>query len=278
MRKVLAVITAILLAAIVFAPAMGYSFSSGPKPAFSIGGSEKVNYSIGNGTVAHEMVYSEAMAENYPTPSVVSKAVPYSIGLGTAAKYSLTVSNATNIAVLGGYKPSMIGAAKNLSLGLAKPTETENATEQATQPALPAPEVIDLTKGNVSVPNQTAPEIPAPVAVKLGIKGMVKDENETGLAEWKIDLATSDHKAIANTTSAENGSYSFSDLTAGDYMVSEMLPADWVAVSPADGVASVTLKDKEVTLDFINKMNATIAAPVAIAMPVGNQTNTTAPK
>jgi hypothetical protein len=277
MRKVLAVITAILLAAIVFAPAMGYSFSSGAKPTFHIS-SEKVNYSIGNGTVAHEMVYSEAMAENYPTPSVVSKAVPYSIGLGTAAKYSLTVSNATNIAVLGGYKPSMIGAAKNLSLGLAKPTETENATEQATQPALPAPEVIDLTKGNVSVPNQTAPEILAPVAVKLGIKGMVKDENETGLAEWKIDLATSDHKAIANTTSAENGSYSFSDLTAGDYMVSEMLPADWVAVSPADGVASVTLKDKEVTLDFINKMNATIAAPAATAMPVGNQTNTTAPK
>jgi SdrD B-like domain len=273
MRKVLAVITAMLLAAIVFAPAMGYTFSSGAKPAYS-SSSEKVNYTIGSGTVAHEMVYSEEAPENYPTYSIGSTAVPYSIGLGTAAKYSLQAgSNATKIEALGEQKPSI--ASENLGKGLVEPTEKENATEQATQPAQPAPQVIDLTKGNVSV-NQTAPATLAPVAVKLGIKGMVKDENETGLAGWKIDLFTSDNKSIANTTSAEDGSYSFSDLTAGVYAVSEVLPADWVAVSPMDGVAGVTLTDKEVTLDFINKMNTTIAAPAATAMPVGSETNTTA--
>jgi hypothetical protein len=273
-RKVLAVITAILLAAIVFVPAMGYTFSSGAKTAYS-SSSEKVNYTIGNGVPAHEMVYSEETAENYPTYSIGSKAMPYSIGLGTAVKYSFQTGS--NAIILGGQKPSMIGSAGNLGKGLAK-LEEENATEQATQPAQPAPVIIDLTKGNVSVPNQTAPEAPAPVAVTLSIKGMVKDENETGLAGWKIDLATSDNKAIANTTSAENGSYSFSDLTAGDYVVSEVLPADWVAVSPADGVASVTLTDKEAVLDFINKMNVTMAAPEAIVMPVGNETNSTAPQ
>jgi hypothetical protein len=62
----------------------------------------------------------------------------------------------------------------------------------------------------------------------------------------------------------------------GDYVVSEVLPANWTAVTPADGLASVTLKDKDMTVDFVNKMMpASVLAPV---MPAENQTNTTAPK
>jgi hypothetical protein len=244
MRKVLAVITAILLAAIVFAPAMGYTIAPGAKPAFS-GQSEKVNYTIGSGTPAHEMVYNEEMAEYLPIYSIGSTALPYSFKLGT-----------TNTVVA-------------LGKGLVAPAETENATEQATQPALPTTEAVDVTEV-ANVTNQTAAVTPAPVeVVKLAIMGMVKDENETGLAGWIINLEQPAGTIIANTTTSENGSYSFPGLDAGAYDVIEVLPADWTAVTPADGKASVELVDQDVTVDFANMM---IPAPV---MPAGNETNTT---
>lgn len=265
MRKVLAVITAILLAAIVFAPAMGYTIAPGAKPAFS-GQSEKVNYTTGSGTPAHEMVYNEEMAEYLPIYSIGSTALPYSFKLGATAGYSFKTGTDETVNALSSEKTGTVVALGN---GLVSPAETENATEQAAQPALPATEAVDVTKVD-NVTNQTVAVTPAPVeVVKLAIMGMVKDENETGLAGWTINLEQPAGTIIANTTTSENGSYSFSGLEAGDYDVVEVLPADWTAVTPADGKASVALVDKDVTVDFANKM---IPAPV---MPAGNETNTT---
>jgi hypothetical protein len=295
MRKVLAVITALMLAAIVFVPAMGYTIGPQGKTNYTINSAERVNYTIGSGIPAHEMVYSEEVAEHNPTYSITSTPMPYSFKLGAMAKYSINTGiNATkNVLVLGGYKSSALGTSEMVGKGLILPTEPENATEQAVAPAAKpvASNVIDLTKGegniiktnatanvtatnatanvtatnataNVTATNATANvTVPAPVAAKLSIKGMVKDENQTGLAGWKIELATSKHELIANTNTSANGNYSFSDLNPGNYIVTEVLPTGWTAVTSGDNQYGITLKDKEIIQDFVNK-----------------KTNTTAPK
>jgi protocatechuate 3,4-dioxygenase beta subunit len=173
--------------------------------------------------------------------------------------------------------------------GLVLPTEPENATEQAIGHPAPAAKpaatnVIDLTKpANITKPANATANVtanvtaPAPAVVKFSIMGKVSDENKTGLADVKVNLEQPAKTVIANTTTSKDGSYSFANLMPGDYVVAEVLPANWTAVSPADGMTSVTLKDKDMTADFVNKMMPPAPAP-APAMPAGNQTNTTAPK
>jgi len=289
MRKVLAVITALVLAAIVFAPAMGYTISEKGRTNYTIN-SERVNYTIGSGTPAHETVYSEEMAEHYPTYSISSTPTPYSIKLGAATNYSIKPEiTATKVETLGGYKVSVYGASERVGSGLILPSEPENATEQAIGHPAPAekpaaPNVIDLTKQGTAanVTNATAPTnvtnatAPAPAMVKFSILGKVTDENKTGLADVKINLEQPAKTTIANTMTAKDGSYSFPGLMPGDYVVAEVLPANWTAVTPADGMATATLKNKDVTVDFVNKM---MPAPAPVpALPAGNQTTTTAPK
>ena len=284
MRKVLAVITALVLAAIVLAPAMGYSISPQGRTNYTIN-SERVNYTIGSGTPAHEMVYKEEMAEHYPTYSISSTPMPYSIKLGATAKYSIkSGSNPTNVETLGGYKSSVLGTAERVGNGLTLQKEPENKTEQAIGHPAPvkkpaASNVIDLTKPeNAANPAKvtTTTNATAPAVVKFSIMGKVTDENKTGLADVKVNLEQPAKTVIANATASKDGSYSFAGLMPGDYVVAEVLPANWTAVTPADGMANVTLSDKDITVDFVNKM---MPAPApAPAMPAENQTNTTAPK
>jgi hypothetical protein len=398
MRKVQAVITALILAAIVFAPAMGYPISSGARTNYSIQSMMKENYTMGSGMPSHEMTYGEQIAEHYRNYSIGSTAVPYSIKLGASAGYSFKgLTNATKIEVLGGHKasvlatPELVGAigypapaavkkaanvikanvtapvakanvttpapveqkysiqayayddmngngkqdknetalvnwtinleqpagnviskintAKNgySDFGNFKPGEyviaevlktgwsstmpvdgkysinlTKNVTLQfgnemtpaPTENVTSAPAVAAVTKAaNVTAPavatvkkaaNVTAPAVatvtkaanvtaPVVAATNLSIKGMVRDQNQTALVGWKMELATSSIKLIAKTNTSAKGDFAFSNLNPGDYMVTEVLPTGWTAVTPADGVASVTLKDKEVTQDFVNK-------------------------
>lgn len=249
MRKVLAVITAILLAAIVFAPAMGYTISSGPKVNYSIN-SEKVSISAASGTPAHENVYSEGMGEHQVTYSISSQAQPYSFKLGTNAGYSFKAGT-TELNV---------------------PTEAKNATELAAKPPAPVVEAVPVT--NVAeVTNNTVVVSPAPT-VKLAIAGNVTDTNKTGLAGWEVNLEMPAGTVFANATTSKNGSYSFGGLAPGAYVVAEVLKAGWTPVAPADGKESVELIDKDKIVDFANKME--IAKPQGNAtLPKGNQTNTT---
>jgi hypothetical protein len=290
-RKVLAVITALVLAAIVFAPAMGYTISSQGRTNYT-SNSERVNYTIGSGMPAHETVYNEEMAEHYPTYSISSTPMPYSIKLGVTTQYSISSgTNPAKVEVLGGHKSSVLGSAERVGTGLIAPSEPENATEQAIGHPAPAEKpaasnVIDLTKPeNAANPtNATAPTMSTenktnttvPAVVKFSIMGKVTDDNQTGLADVKVNLEQPAKTVIANITTSTDGSYSFPGLMPGDYVVAEVLPANWTAVTPADGLASVTLQDKDMTVDFVNKM---MPAPApAPATPAGNQTNTTAPK
>ena len=255
---------------------MGYSISNGEMVPYSVG-SEKVNYSIGNGTVAHDIVYT-AKAPTMPIYSVSSSAMPYSFTVGGISKYTMESATENAPVALGSQK---IMTVKVLGKGLKTPAweeqpESEPATVVTAEPVV-APEtpVVNETENVTAVAEPiAAPEVPvanetenvtavaaaepvvAPAPVLLGIKGMIKDENETALAGWKVDLATSANTPIANMTSLEDGTYSFGNLTAGNYMVSVVIPDGWTAISPADGVASVSLTDIEVTQDFINQKTA----------------------
>ncbi len=70
----------------------------------------------------------------------------------------------------------------------------------------------------------------------------IKDTNESGLTNWIITLSNSSTgAAIFNTTTANDGSYKFSNLPPGDYTVGEVLKSGWKQTTPLTGTYSVTI-------------------------------------
>ncbi len=67
--------------------------------------------------------------------------------------------------------------------------------------------------------------------------GVWDQPSEPGLANWKIYLDANNNGALDPsekwTTTAADGSYSFTGLPAGNYVVSELVEAGWVQTSPA---------------------------------------------
>jgi hypothetical protein len=159
MRKVLAVITAIALVAIVFAPAMGYTISSESKPAFSANAEKNSNYTIGMGKPAHETEYSAPMAKSYPVYSVKSTPMPYTFNSEKAAGYSLKLVTASeNVNALGGYKSSVQGVSGTIGKGIV--TETESAQEQPTVAETPATETKEPAINATAPSNASISTIP----------------------------------------------------------------------------------------------------------------------
>lgn len=259
MRKVLAIIVALTLAAVVLSPAMGYTIKSEGNQSYSIG-STKVNYSISTGTPAQDITPSMIPPEVAPTSAVKVTQVPYSIKLGNTVPYSMKLESGAAAAAEGAQTQPQTEA-----LGAAAKTAAATP-EQPVAAATPEP-------------------TPAPVA-KFSIMGMVfddvngngaKDTDETGLAGWMINLEQPAGTVIANATTSEAGNYSFSDLNPGEYVVSEVLTADWSAVAPADGKYPVNLTDSDVKdINFaVKKVVAEVAAPPANVTATENTTATT---
>lgn len=274
MRKVLAIIAAITLAAVVLLPATGYSISSGSNQSYSIQ-STPASYSISMGQPAHNLTPGSIPAAVSPTSAVKVTRVPYSIKLGAAVPYSMKLvpgaSAAPQTALLGSQVQS------------AAPTVQETPTIQP-----PA------EQQNVS--------IPAPAPAKFSIMGVVFNDvegngameaGEMGLENWMVNLEEPSGAVIANATTNSNGSYSFNDLNAGTYVVSEILAPGWVAVAPVDGKYTVNLTENMTELNFANMempaenvtapSNATIEAPPTVTMPEAaaanaTQINSTIPK
>ncbi len=71
----------------------------------------------------------------------------------------------------------------------------------------------------------------------------IKDANESGLANWTITLKNS-KGTVATTLTASDGTYTFSNLTADNYTVGEVLKAGWTQTAPKPvnpGTYSVTI-------------------------------------
>jgi hypothetical protein len=93
--------------------------------------------------------------------------------------------------------------------------------------------------------------------------GGERDPNvDTGLGGWTIELYKGVIKAgdpLATTTTGGDGTYSFTELEGGDYVVCEVLPAEWTQTFPGgDGCHMVTVpthgveSDDAVDVDFGN--------------------------
>ncbi|MFB3765859.1 MAG: SdrD B-like domain-containing protein [Methanotrichaceae archaeon] len=250
MRKVLAIIAAVMLAAVVLLPATGYTISSGANQSYSIK-TTPASYSIGMGAPAHNITPGMIPSEVSPTSAVTVTQVPYSIKLGAAAPYSVKLASGPSVTPEG-----MQAAPGTVALG--------SLAKNAASTAQAAP---------VITPAEAAPEnVPAPVpaATTFAIMGIVTNETgNMGLSDWMVNLEEPAGAVIANTTTNSNGSYAFSNLNPGTYVVAEVLPTGWVPVTPADGKYTVNLTDKDVTgINFANE-----EMPIA---PAENVTTTNA--
>jgi|GEM_PF-1633728 protocatechuate 3,4-dioxygenase beta subunit len=65
-----------------------------------------------------------------------------------------------------------------------------------------------------------------------------KDANEAGLANWKIKLSGTKTDSVLSDA---NGNYSFSDLTVGDYSITEEMQIGWIRSSPQNGTHTLSI-------------------------------------
>ena len=83
-------------------------------------------------------------------------------------------------------------------------------------------------------------------------KNAIFDRSEHGIAGWKIILKT-DNAEIANTVSNGSGMYSFTNLKAGNYTITEDQKVGWIQSAPGSGLYNLTLTDKDAyNLNFGN--------------------------
>jgi protocatechuate 3,4-dioxygenase beta subunit len=71
------------------------------------------------------------------------------------------------------------------------------------------------------------------------------DNGEPGLPGWTIQLS-SNGNVINTATTALDGSYRFSNLTPGSYVVTEVEQTGWTRTAPQDGSYNVDLSDADV--------------------------------
>ena len=103
------------------------------------------------------------------------------------------------------------------------------------------------------------------------------DNNETGLADWTVNLEQPAGKIVTSANTTTDGKFVFSDLSAGEYVVSEVLKMGYKLVSPADGKFTENITDKSVTgLVFANQAMP-VAAENAPVAPVVVPSNVTVP-
>ena len=160
---------------------------------------------------------------------------------------------------------------------------------------LPTEPIEATTKGNITVPvasaNVTAPikaaitpALPT-VAQKLLIQGIVYDDqncngkldsNETGLANWTINLEQPPGNVISKVITNNEGRYGFYSLTPEKYAVVENLEMGWNLTTPSDGKYAVNLTSNTTMLNFGNKMmpapTQNMTAPANSTLSANNST------
>jgi SdrD B-like domain len=289
MKKILAITVALIMAAVVLMPALGYTAQSAGNQSYTATSAGRVNYSFSTGVPAHNLTENMVINKySVHTPSVQSTRVAYSFKQGTVMPYSFNLVGVNN-ALREGYQtkkaPAVLGR-------VAKTAENVGVPAPATAPAAAAPvasvtatPAVETTPANVTV-------APVVVAPKFTIEGMAfndmngngtMDNNETGLADWTVNLEQPAGMVVMSANTTMDGKFVFSDLSAGEYVVSEVLKMGYKLVSPADGKFTENISDKSVTgLVFANQAmpvaveNATVA-PVVVPSNVTAPDNTTTP-
>jgi len=291
MRKVLAITVALMMAAIILMPALGYTDQSAGNQSYTATSAGRVNYSVSTGVPAHNLTENMVINKfSVHTPSVQSTRVAYSFKQGTVMPYSFNLVGVNN-AQKEGYQTKKATA---LLGSVAKTAATTSVPAPATTPAAAAPAVA-TTAANVTV----APAVttaaanvtvaPVIVAPKFTIEGMAfndvngngtMDNNEIGLADWTVNLEQPAGTVVKSANTTMDGKFVFSDLSAGEYVVSEVLKTGYKLVSPAEGKFTESITDKSVTgLVFANQAVAPVVVPSNVTTPDNTTTpiNTTKP-
>lgn len=270
MRKVLAITVALMIAAIVLTPALGYTNQSAGNQSYSATSGSRVNYSATSGVPAHNLT-QDMVANKYSiqAPAVQSTRVAYSFQQGSAQPYSMKLVGVTN-AVAEGYKTKKAAA----RIGSSVQTEETAAPAAA---ATPVETAAAATTEPVAATNATAPVAEAaPVEQpKFTIEGIAFDDadgdgvlgaNETGLVDLTINLEQPAGTIVNSVVTSADGKFTFADLVAGEYTISEVLKEGWKLIAPADGKFTVNVTNESITnLAFANQLIPVVAENVTIA-------------
>ena len=285
MKKVLAITVALIMAAVVLMPALGYTDQSAGNQSYTATSAGRVNYSFSTGVPAHNLTENMVINKySVHTPSVQSTRVAYSFKQGTIMPYSFNLVGVNN-AQKEGYQtkkaPAILGSiAKTVeTTGVPAPVVAAAPVASAPETNVTAAPAVETTAANVTV-------APVVVAPKFTIEGMAfndmngngtMDNNETGLADWTVNLEQPAGMVVMSANTTMDGKFVFSDLSAGEYVISEVLKMGYKLVSPADGKFTENITDKSVTgLVFANQAMP-VAAENAPVAPVVVPSNVTAP-
>ena len=113
MRKVLAITVALMIAAIVSMPALGFTNQIAGNQSYTATSGARVGYSISSGASGHNLTQDMVTSESpVGTPAVQSTRVAYSIKQGTVMPYSVSLvgANATGEQAK---EPVVLGSAAN---------------------------------------------------------------------------------------------------------------------------------------------------------------------
>jgi hypothetical protein len=249
MRKIMAITVALMIAAIILMPALGYTNQAAGNQSYTAKSGDKVGYSFTTNVPAHNLT-PDMMANKYSFKSagIQSTRMPYSFNQGTATPYSVKLEGVKNAAPLGmKIKPAAkLGSMMDAAEPVAAPVVETVAAPVVETVAAPVVETVAApVVETVAAPmNET----------KFTIEGIVTDINQTGLAGWTMNL-TMDGAVINSVATAADGKFAFADLAAGEYNVSEVLMEGWSIVSPAEGNSVVTITNASVTdLVFVNQL------------------------
>ena len=237
MRKVLAITVALMVAAIVIMPALGYTNQAAGNQSYSAISGDKLGYSLTTGSPAHNLTADTVTKQySFKSTAVTSTRMAYSFKQSGRQAYTFEALGVDN-AVAEGMKvqkdTALLGSMNKKAA--AEPAVAEPVAEVAAAPV---------------------------VEPKFTIEGVVVDNNQTGLSGWTLNLSK-DGAVVNSVASAADGKFAFADLAAGEYAVSEALVDGWSIVSPAEGSAVVTITDASVPdLVFVNQL-----VPVVVAVP-----------
>ncbi len=279
MKKVLAITVALMIAAIVITPALGYTDQIAGNQSYTVTSSGRVPYSISTGVPAQNLT-QETVTNTYSisTPSVQSTRVPYTLQQGVVMPYSFSLVGVTN-PEREGYQTEKQPAV----LGKIAGTETTVPTTEAMPPAVNETPVVS----EMPAVNETVAAPTPTVEPMFTIEGMVFDDldgngvmndNETGLADWTVNLEQPAGMVIMSANTTMDGKFAFNDLVAGEYTVAEVLQMGWMLVSPVDGKFTVNITNESMTnLAFANQLMPAVAENVEVPSNVTAPDNATAP-
>ena len=259
MRKILAITVALMIAAIVLMPALGYTNQAAGNQSYTAKSGNQVEHSFKTLNVPAHNLTPDMVANKYSfkSASVQSTRMPYSFQQGTATPYSLKLVGVENAVAQGMQTKKPVAKLGSMN----KVDEIEPVAETVTAPVVePVAEPI------------AAPVVPS----TFSIEGMVVDNNQTGLAGWTINL-TKDEAVINSVPTAADGKFAFPDLATGEYTVSEVPMEGWEIVSPAEGKSVLNITNASVTdLVFVNQLVPVVEAVPEAVVPVVAE-NVTAP-